>query len=202
MAALRIKALWFKPGEAKSPEQRASAVAFIAWRVALDVVKRLRGAGYEVDAGPVYFGVVRELLVFLLTGADRLAYARLGEQDRAPFTVALVRRVADVLADNEVDLLGADAGVDYAERFVAQFDALAEHYAEFGWHEGEGPDYAYMRYLGSRLEPLLPDVDRRWVTDQVIAVEAPYAFELIQHAMDGVFSTDARRHRRAAVSGD
>lgn len=201
--ALRIKATWFKPEQAKSPEQRASAVAFIAWRVAVDVVKRLRAAGYEVDAGPAYFGVLRELLVFLLTCADRLAYARLGGEDRVPFTVALVRRVAEILADNEAELLGPPPeGVDYAERLVAQFDALAEHYAEFGWREDDGPDLAYRRYLGSRLEALLPEKDRRWVGDQVIDIEAPYAVELLQRAMAGVFSTEPRRSRREALSGE
>ena len=202
---IRIKATWFKPEQGKTAEQRASAVAFIAWRVAVDVVKRLRAAGYEVDAGPAYFGVVRELLVFLLTCADRLAYARLGGEARVPFTVALVRRVAEILADNEAELLGPCAdGLDYAERLVAQFDALAEHYAEFGWREedDEGPDLAYRRYLGSRLEALLPDKDRRWVGDQVIDIEAPYAVELLRRAMAGVFSTEPRRPRRAALSGE
>jgi hypothetical protein len=204
---IRIKATWFKPEQGKTAEQRASAVAFIAWRVAVDVVKRLRAAGYEVDAGPAYFGVVRELLVFLLTCADRLAYARLGEEARVPFTVALVRRVAQILADNEAELLGPPAdGLDYAGRLVAQFDTLAEHYAEFGWREGEGegkgegPDLAYRRYLGSRLQAQLPERDRRWIGDQVIDIEAPYAVDLLQRAMAGVFSTEPRRPRHSAHS--
>lgn len=199
---MRIKAHWFKPEQAKSPEQRASAVAFIAWRVAVDVVKRLRAAGFDIDPGPAYFGIVRELLVFLLTGADRLAYARLGAEERAPFTIALVRRVAEILADNEADLLGPAPGLDYAERLIAQFDALAPHYAEFGWSEDEGPDYGYTRYLGSRLEPLLPEKDRWWITSQVIDAEAPHAVDLVQRAMSGVFSTEPRRARRTANSGD
>lgn len=202
---MRIKAHWFKPEQAKSAEQRASAVAFIAWRVAIDVVKRLRTAGFDIDPGPAYFGVARELLVFLLTAADRLAFARLGAEERAPFTIALVRREAEILADNEADLLGAASGRDYADAFVDQFNTLAEHYAEFGWATSEGddgPDYAYMRYLGSRLEPLLPEKDRWWVTEQVIAIEAPHAVDLVRRAVDGVFSTEPRRSRRTTTSGD
>jgi hypothetical protein len=202
---MRIKAQWFKPEQAKSAEQRASAVAFIAWRVAIDVVKRLRAAGFDVDPGPGYFGVVRELLVFLLVGADRLACARLGAEGRVPFTVALVRRVSEILADNEADLLGAAPRQGYADAFVEQFDTLAEHYAEFGWDTtagAEGPDYGCVRYLGHRLEPLLPEKDRWWVTEQVVAAEAPHAVGLVQRAMDGVFSTEPRRARRTATSGD
>jgi hypothetical protein len=206
---MRIKTHWFKPEQDKSPAQRASAVAFVVWRAALDVIKRLRAAGYEVDAGPAYFGVLREWLVFLLTGADRMAYARLGDPARTPFTVALVRRVADILAENEGELLGggpgegpAAAGIGDAGRFVAQFDALAAHYAEFGWSEAEGPDFAYRRYLGARLEPLLPARDRHWITDQVIAIEAPYAVDLVRRALDGAFSSEPRSARRAALSGE
>ena len=62
---LRIKAHWFKAEQPKSPEQTASAMAFIAWRVAINMLKRMREAGFDIDAGPAYFGFVREVLVFL-----------------------------------------------------------------------------------------------------------------------------------------
>src|SRR5512147_2230799 len=94
---LRIKAHWFKAEQPKSPEQTASAMAFIAWRVAINMLKRMREAGFDIDAGPAYFGFVREVLVFLLCGTDRLAYAQLGADARTPFTTALVLRVAEIL---------------------------------------------------------------------------------------------------------
>jgi len=199
---LRIKSRWFKEGSARSPEDSASAMAFIAWRVAVNMVKRLREAGFDVDAGPAYFGVVREVLVFLLAGIDRMAFARLGAEARVPFTAALVRKAAATLSDNETDLLGPIEGEGYDGRFIDQFNALAEHYAEFGWSAGEGPDFGFMRYLGSRLEPMLPEKDRRWVIDQVLAAEAPEAVGTVLRAMADLYSSEPRRARRASTTGE
>ncbi|MBT9598443.1 MAG: hypothetical protein IV094_20840 [Vitreoscilla sp.] len=200
--ALRIKAHWFKAEQAKTPEQTASAMAFIAWRVAVNMLKRMREAGFDIDAGPAYFGFVREVLVFLLAGIDRIAYARLGAEARQPFTAALVRRVGDFLNDNELDLLGPSADGSYRDRFIDQFNALAEHYGAFAWSDPDGPDFAFVRYLGSRLEAVVPEKDRRWVVDQVMAIEAPEAVALVQRAMQGVFSTEPRHARRVPLSGD
>lgn len=199
----RLKAHWFKPEQARNPAQTGSAIAFIAWRVGSHVIKRLREAGFDIDAGPAYFGVLRELLVFLLAGADRIAYARLGGEGRTPFTRALVLRAAEILDENESDLLGAlEGGASYAERFLEQFNLLSGHYAEFGWSEAEGPDFAFVRYLGHRLEPLLPEKDRRWVLDQVMAVEAPEAVAQVQRSMRELFDPSPRRARRAAQTGE
>lgn len=199
---LRIKARWFKAEQPKSPEQIASAMAFIAWRVALDMLKRMRGAGFDIDAGPAYFGFVREALVFLLAGIDRMAHARLGAQGRTPFTTALVVRVAEILRDNEADLLGPIGGEDYRDRFIDQFNEVSGHYADFGWSDTEGPDFAFVRYLGSRLEAVVPEKDRVWVIEQVMAVEAPAAVGLLQRAMQGVFSNEPRSAGHAVMSGD
>lgn len=198
----RLKARWFKPEQAKNPAQTGSAIAFIAWRVAGHMIKRLREAGFDIDAGPAYFGVLRELLVFLLAGADRIAYARLGAEGRTPFTTTLVQRAAAILEENEADLLGPLEGAGYAERFIEQFNLLSGHYAEFGWSERDGPDFAFVRYLGHRLEPQVPEKDCRWVLDQVSAIEVPEAVGMLQRAMDGVFSSEPRRTRRAATSGE
>lgn len=197
--ALRVKSQWFKPEKAQSPAGNAGAMAFIAWRLALHVLKRMREAGFDIDAGPPYFAFVRELLVFLLVGADRLAHARLAPEARAEFLVALVRRSAEILRDNEADLLGS---ADDGSGFIELFNELAGHYVEFGWSESEGPDFGFARYLGSRLEAVLPAKDRRWVGDQVIAIEVPEAAATLQRAFEGLFSTAPRRARRAALSGD
>lgn len=199
---LRLKARWFKPGQAANPAQTGSAIAFIAWRVASHAIRRMRDAGFDIDAGPAYFGMLRELLVFLLAGADRIAYARLGAEARTPFTTTLVLRASEILEENEADLLGPVAGAGYGERFVEQFNVLSSHYAEFGWSEREGPDFAFVRYFGHRLEPLLPEKDRRWVLDQAMAVEVPEAVAMLRRAMDEVFCAEPHRARRETMSGE
>jgi hypothetical protein len=208
---LRIKAHWFKAEQPKSPEQTASAMAFIAWRVAINMLKRMREAGFDIDAGPAYFGFVREVLVFLLCGIDRLAYAQLGAEARAPFTTALVRHLARTLQENEHDLLGpVPAGAPpHGDTFIDLVNEVTQHYAEFGADPmtpdggaGFHPGFGFVRYLGSRLEPTLPEKDRRWVVEQVMAAEAPEAVEIVQRSMRDLYDAAPRRARRSSVSGD
>lgn len=205
MANIRIKSQWFRSGTAKTPQQTASAMAFIAWRVAQNMLKQMRSAHFDIEVGPQYFAFTREVLVFLTQVLDRMAYERMGADGRAEFITALVRRVAEVLQDNEDTLLGAvPAGQpSHYDEFIDLFNELADHYAEFGYGP-DGPDFAFVRYLGHRIEALMPQKDQRWVVDQIMATEVPEAVEMLQRAMQDVLSTEPRAPRaaRAATSGD
>ena len=207
---LRIKSHWFKAGASKTPEQQASAMAFIVWRTAHQMLKRMRGAEFHIDAGAPYFEFMREVLVFLIAAVDRIAHARMDAAARLAFTTALVQHVAATLADNETELLGPRSeGASYRDTFIDLVNEVTDHYAEFGADPhadasavGFAPDFGFVRYLGSRLEPTLPLKDRRWVLDQVMASEAPDAVDIVQRAMRDLFSTEPRARRRAALSGD
>jgi hypothetical protein len=208
---LRIKSHWFKAGAARSAEQQASALAFTIWRVAHQMLKRMRGANYDIDIGPPYFAFLREVLAFLIVVADRGAYARLNAPTRAAFVQALAVHCADTLAGNETDLLGpaAAGATSYRDRFIDLLNEVVPHYAEFGADAqadpatGFVPDFAFVRYFGSRLEPTLPEKDRRWVIDQVMAIEAPEALGVVNGALLDLLSTEPRKARRSrAMSGD
>jgi len=200
---MRIKSHWFKTETPKSAEQTASAIAFIVWRVARNMLDRMRKANFDIDVGPPYFAFMREVLVFLIQVADRIAYAQQAGDARAAFTTGLVLRVADILAENEGDLLGppppGEAG--YRDRFIDLCNEVSTHYADFGYGD-DGPDFAFRRYLGSRITPLVPPKDRNWVLDQVMDIEAPEAVTLVQRAMQGVFSTEKRPRRASALGAD
>jgi hypothetical protein len=211
LPALRIKNRWFREGAAKSAAEQASAMAFIVWRVAHNTLKRMRGADFAIDAGQPYFAFMREVLVFLIALADRIAYQRLGADERTEFTTALVRHLARTLQDNEDDLLGVPAPgtPSHADRFIDLVNELSPHYAEFGadpqppagvsvFH----PDFGFVRYLGTRLAPTVPEDERRWVLDQVMAVEAPEAIATVQRSMHELFDPSPRRARRSAQTGD
>lgn len=207
---MRIKSQWFKSDVPKSAEQQASAMAFIVWRTSLNMLKRMRGADFDVDAGAPYFAFMREVLVFLIAVVDRIAYVRMDEAERVAFTTALVRHCADTLADNENELLGARAdGQSSQDSFIDLVNEVVSHYAEFGADalvvEPDAsftPSFAFMRYLGSRLAPTLPPKDQHWVLDQVMASEAPEAVEVVQSAMRNLLSTQPRKPRRTGVSGE
>ena len=207
---LRIKSHWFKAGEPKSAEQNASAMAFIVWRVAHNMLKRMRGAHFDVAVGGPYFAFMREVLVFLISVVDRTAYTRMDCPTRNAFTTALVLNCANTLAGNELELLGPRGdGAPYQDSFIDLVNELAPHYAEFGADpaaaqadESFAPDFAFLRYLGSRLEPTLPAKDRHWVLDQVMAIEAPEAVEIVRSAILDLLSTEPRKARRTSMSGD
>jgi hypothetical protein len=204
MATLRLKTHWFKPDAPKSAGQTGSAIAFIVWRVARQMIDRMRAAGFDIEPGPMYFGVLRETLVFLTHVADRVAWQHQGAQARGEFTPALVRRMGELLDENETDLLGPPpvGQPSWRDSFIDQFNLLGEHYAAFGYSEHDGPDFDFRRYFGTRLEPLLPDKDRQWVLDQVMVIESPEAVSLVQRGMRGVFSGQRGPRRNPALGGD
>lgn len=204
--ALRIKSQWHRPGSPRTPEQTASAMAFIVWRLTQNMLKEMRAAGFDIDVGPQYFAFMREVLVFLCQLVDRMAYARMTPDERSVFTSAMVHRVADVLQDSVDDLLGppGPGQQGHGAQFIDLVNTLAGHYADFDYGPG-GPDFGFLRYFGYRLEALMPEKDRRWVTDQVMAIEAPQAHAALERAIADVLSTEARpaRARRAgALGGD
>lgn len=234
LPAMRLKTHWFKPGAPKTPEQQAGATGFVIWRVSIQMLKRMRGAQFDIEAGTAYFDFVREVLVFLVLVADRLAHQRFDAETRVLFTTALVKHVADTLQGNEEDLLGlrpADA-VSAQDQFIDLFNELAGHYAEFdddpnpvdpqsnasrrpppeGVSQlGSGPSltrteftpgFAFMRYLGHRLEATLPEKDRRWVIEQVMASEAPEAVALVQRTLRDLHNTEPRKMRHSSVGAD
>ncbi|MBK6385975.1 MAG: hypothetical protein IPF71_03745 [Rhodoferax sp.] len=205
MSAIRIKSQWFRSGAPKTPQQTASAMAFIAWRVAQNMLKQMRSAHFDIEVGPQYFAFTREVLVFFTQMLDRMAYERMGPEGRGEFITALVKRVAEVLQENEDSLLGVppDSAPSHYEAFIDLFNELADHYAEFGFG-ADGPDFAFVRYLGHRIESLMPQKDQRWVVEQIMAAEVPIALEMLQRAMRNVLSTEPRpvRAGHGATSGD
>ena len=205
MAKMRIKSQWFQTGTAKTPQQTASAMAFITWRVAQNTLKQMRSADFSIEVGPQYFAFTREVLVFLTQVLDRMAYARMGAEGRAEFITALVRRVGEILQENEDTLLGVppEGQASHFDRFIDLFNTLSDHYGDFGF-DANGPDFAFVRYLGHRIEMLMPEKDQRWVIDQKMATAVPEALEILQSSLKGVLSTEPRptRAARAGATGD
>lgn len=205
MANIRIKSQWFREGATKTPQQTASAMAFITWRVAQNMLKQMRSASFDIEIGPQYFAFTHEVLVFLIQVLDRMANERMDASLRAEFMTAMVQRVAEILQENEDSLMGVPpAGrASHYDQFIDLFNELADHYADFGF-DAQGPDFAFVRYLGHRIEALMPQKDQRWVVDQIMASEVPDALDMLKRSMQGVLSTEPRpvRAARAVAAGD
>lgn len=184
----RTKSRFFAKGKARDPATLASVAAFTSWRLGLQTIKRMRDADFEIEASPQYFDVLGEYLIFLIHVADRYAFARLPLNERRVFTVAMVRRLAELMQENESRLLGSDP--DAIRRgFIDRFNARADDYATFGFDEASGPDFAFMRYAGHALLGVVAERDRAWVTDQLMSIEAPDAVVTVRRVMDDVIGT-------------
>jgi hypothetical protein len=201
--AIRIKSQWFQTGAPKTAQENASAIAFIVWRVTQNMLKQMREAKFDIDVGPQYFAFMREVLVFLIQVVDRMAFERMTPEQRLDFTTAMVRRVAEILEESELEWLAPPAAGEESRRnsFIDLCNEQADAYAEFG-HGPDGPDFAFVRYLGSRVEAVLPEKDRHWVKDQMMAYEVPEALEMVRRGLDGVLSTEPRPKRRASMTGE
>ena len=92
---MRIKSQWFKEGRKHTPQELAGAVSFIAWKIADDALKSTRKASFDVAVGPQYFAFFNEFLIFLVQVADRIAFRRLGNDERVAFTSTRSNRVAE-----------------------------------------------------------------------------------------------------------
>lgn len=198
---MRIKSHWFRSERPKTPEEIAGAAAFIAWRIAQNALRTMRAARYELPAGALYFAFVAEFLLFLGVGADRIAHRRGDPAWRAAFTPAFVRRVGEILAENESDLLGADTAGDVQRRFVDRFNACAEECAALDWTD-EGPDYGLLRYLAHRVAAAMDERDRGWAVSQIIEVEGPEAAATFARGMRGLLDASPRRSRNVHAAGE
>ncbi len=197
---MRVKSHWFRVGQDKSPQELAGAVAFIVWRIGQNALKSLRSADFEIAIGPQYFSVLSEFLIFLVQLADRIAYRHLGEEERAAFTIALANRVGDNLAENQAELAGGELRARKAE-FIGRLNLRADEYAHYDYQKGAG-NFSFIRSLGLFLQEVVEPRDQAWVTDQVMAAEAPEAIATLEKAMSGLLELEPRRAARGSTSGE
>jgi hypothetical protein len=198
---MRVKSTWFRPGRPKTPEAMADALAFIAWRVAQNMLKSMRKADFDIDPGPQYFEFLAEALAFAIQVAWRQVYPRYDEPGRIAFMTELAHRTGDELAENRSRLLGDAQPQAIKARFIELLNCRLEEYAAFGYGP-EGPDFAFHRYFASLVADLMPEKDKRWTYDQVIAIEGPEAAAHVAKSIAGLFDNAPGRRRRASTAGE
>lgn len=197
---MRVKSTWFRPGRPHSPEEVAAALAFITWRVAQNTLKSMRKADFDIDPGPQYFDFLAEALVFAIQVAWRLVHPRYDDAGRAAFMTVLANRTGEELAENRSRLLGDGDAAQIKARFVELLNRRNAEYAEFGFGP-DGPDFAFLRYFATLISELMPEKDRRWTWDQVIAIDGPEAAATVAKSLKGLFD-EAPRRRRASSAGE
>lgn len=165
----------------------ASVVAMLAWKLAVDSIKRMREAKFDIDIGRPYFDYVCESLAFYAHVADRIAFGKLDAGRRGEFTTALALRLADVVEENAGMLLEQPAPGECRSHFLGLFNQAGADYAEFGYG-AEGPDFGFRRCFAARVREGMPEKDRNWVYDQVMEIEAPEGVKAIGKTLAGLFA--------------
>ena len=202
--AIRIRSSFHSRGKARSPASLASVIAMLAWKLAIDSIKRMREAKFDIDLGQAYFDFVCEYLAFFAHLADRVAYRDLGTSERTEFTLALAKRLAEVVEDN-ADMLIADSSPGACrQHFLDLFNQAGADYAEYDYDE-QGPAFGFRRCFASRLREGVPEKDKTWVYDQVMEIEVPEGVKALEKTLAGLFAagdgaevTPARKTRTNA----
>ena len=182
--AIRIKSHWNNDAQERSLSEIGGALAYIAWRIAVDKAINLHCERFVYTDDAQRLGVIQEYLVFLIQIADRKAHATLDDAERRALVTAFAAKVIEHVQDNAQDLLGPG---DYGRPFVERLNARSAEYAEFQLDD-EGPSYAFLRHLGFEVQSLMGEgQDNRWVIDQVMDKDGWDAYKQFARAFDNLF---------------
>jgi hypothetical protein len=182
--ALRIKSHWNNEEADRDLPEIASALAFIAWRIALEKAINLHCERFVYDNDEQRLAVIREYLMFLIQVADRLAAEMMGGDDRRTLITSFARKVVEHIQDNSQDLLGPG---DYGAPFIHLLNDRSGDYAEFQL-AGDGPSYPFLRHLGYEIQTLMgPGQENRWVIDQVMDKDGYDAYKTFSRAFENLF---------------
>jgi len=198
--AVRIRSRFHADGQ-RSEATLASVVAVLAWKLAIESIKRMRAAKYDIDIGRPYFDFVCEFMIFMAMAADRIAYTKLDGDKRAQFTAALARRMAEIVEDNNEMLLGAAQPGECLRHFIDLFNRRSADYAEFDFGPN-GPDFGFKRYFAACLREGLPEKDQLWVVDQAMDIEVPDALKALDKTLAGLFGGAGAKPRRRRGGGE
>jgi hypothetical protein len=182
--ALRIKSHWQDEERERSLPEIASALAFIAWRLAMEKAINLHCERFVYASDEQRLLVIQEYLVFLIQIADRLSHGPLQDEDRRILITAFAKKVFGHVQDNSQDLLGPG---DYGGPFIARLNERSGEYAQFQF-DAAGPSYALLRHFGFEIQSLMGiDRENRWVIDQVMDRDGWDAYQKFTRAFNDLF---------------
>lgn len=176
---MRIKTRWNKQDKARSIQDIASALGFTLWRIGQGALLNLENEGFQTDTQQQRMHVMQEFMTFLTHMVDRMAFERMDDEERAEFLTALARKLADYVQDNMRDIVG---GGDHRAPFIDLLNRRMDEYSEFAVVDDE-PSFQLLRYFGDRLSEVLGERQRKWVSTQVIDIEAPNALKTLRRAV-------------------
>ncbi|UCE90288.1 MAG: hypothetical protein JSW10_05585 [Pseudomonadota bacterium] len=183
---MRVKSRWRAKDKERSLEEVAGAVGFIAWRIGANGCLHLENEGFQTDTQLQRLDVVSEFTAFAIHLTDRLTIERLTLEQRHEFMTALALKCAKHYHDSKVENAGPG---NYQQEFIDLLNERMEAYAEFAFVDSE-PSFNMRRYFGDRVTDVMGPKDRKWVTQQVMDIEAPEVIETLAKALRNLMPPD------------
>ena len=177
---MRIRSKWNAKNRDRTPEEIAGVVGFIAWRISSQAVLELENNNFQTDTQVQRLAIIWEFAAFLIHITDRMMYGRMDEEERAVFISAMAKAMAQTMQDNMEDFLGSGM---YKPDLINTLNLRMGEYAKFGYSDESGPSFPMLRLFGENVTAVMGERQKKWVTTQVIDIEAPDAIKTLKRGI-------------------
>lgn len=176
---MRVKSKWNIRDRERSLSETGGALAFILWRIAQQGTLNLENEGFQTDTNAQRLDIITEFVAFLVHLVDRMTAEQLTREQRQEFISSLAQHLADTMQENRTDAQGKG---EYRQPLIDRLNERAVDYAEFTFSDNE-PGFAFRRYFGENVRMVMGERDNKWITDQVMDIEAPEAMKPLRKAL-------------------
>lgn len=176
---MRIKSKWHNNSK-KTLQEMASAVAFSSWRLTKNQIEDLINEGFKVEKTEV-FDVIKSYLYFIISCVDRLVFDKLSFGQRQEFIIAVVKQCGFYYQENKADRI---AEGEYIKEFIDGYNQISGDYAKSGF--GGSPNYDFLIVFAGSVKDATTKVDEKWITQQIVEIQAPDCFEDIQKFTENI----------------
>ncbi|MEA1890683.1 MAG: hypothetical protein U9N50_13015 [Pseudomonadota bacterium] len=180
---MRIRSKWSAKNRDRSPEEIAGVVAFISWRICTQAVLELENNDFQTDTQVQRLAIIWEFAAFLIHVTDRMMYGRMDEEERAVFISAMAKAMAQTMQDNMEDILGNGY---YKPDLINTLNIRMNEYAKFSYSDESGPSFPMLRYFGETVTAVMGERQKKWVTTQIIDIEAPDAIKTLKRGISNL----------------
>jgi hypothetical protein len=188
---LRVKTTWFKKEGERPPEEVATVMASMLWRLADKAIDNLSKADYDIITPQRGFKIIAELTCFLVHYVDRMAFDRIDDAQRQELISATGVRLAEIMEKNIVDFNEGerDPDYDYQDGYISLLNKRMQDYAEFAEFtlSNGKPAFQPARFLSLVIREDMEKSDQTWIQDQLMDIEVPAMMEMARKNMDGFY---------------
>jgi len=180
----RIRTRWNDRQRIRSPEEVASALGVVIWKLAGDGVVTLENEDFAVETYAQRLDVIAEFCAFQLHIVDRTLHTQRSDEERELFVSALAKHLADTMQDNRSD--AQDCG-EYRKPFIALLNERSAAYAACSFSAADGPSFVMGRNFGDNVAAVVGERNRKWIADFVMAIQVPSIVSTLKRALPSLF---------------